>query len=76
MRDSGGSSVGYFEGSAGGYEGTLVFNLVAFGHTEFGQWTILDGTGELTGLRGKGLSYTDGTYDGQVHFDPSVMNHR
>ena len=70
VRGSGGSSVGYFEGTAGGYEGTLVFNLVSFGHTDFGQWTILEGTRELVNLRGEGLSYTDGTYDGQAHFDP------
>jgi hypothetical protein len=74
VRGSGGSSVGYFEGTAGGYGGTLVFNLVAFGHTNFGQWTILKGTGELANLRGEGLSYTDGTYDGQVHFDPRLLN--
>jgi hypothetical protein len=70
VRGSGGSSVGYFEGAAGGTPGTLVFNLVAFGHTDFGQWTILAGTGELANLRGEGVSYTDGTYDGQVHLDP------
>lgn len=70
LRASHGASVGYFEGTAGGYEGTLVFNLVAFGPKNLGQWTILKGTGELASLRGQGLSYTDGTYDGQVHFDP------
>ena len=70
VRGAGGSSVGYFEGTAGGHEGTLVFNLVSFGHTDFGQWTILEGTGELANLRGQGLSYTDGTYEGQTHFDP------
>jgi hypothetical protein len=70
VRGAGGSSVGYFEGTAGGFPGTLVFNLVAFGHTDFGQWTILSGTDGLASLRGEGQSYTDGTYDGQVHFDP------
>ena len=70
VRGAGGSSVGYFEGTAGGYEGTLVFNLVSFGRNDMGQWTILRGTGELANLRGQGMSYTDGTYDGQVHFDP------
>jgi hypothetical protein len=30
--------------SSGGTPGTLVFSLVAFGHTDFGQWTILAGT--------------------------------
>ena len=34
VRGSGGSSVGYFEGTAGGYEGTLVFNLVSFEHLQ------------------------------------------
>lgn len=70
VRGAGGSSVGYFEGTAGGYEGTLVFNLVSFGRNDMGQWTILRGTGELSNLRGQGMSYIDGTYDGQVHFDP------
>ena len=70
IRGAGGSSVGYFEGSAGGYEGMLVFNLVSFGNQDFGQWTILSGTGDLASLRGQGMSYTDGTYDGKVHFDP------
>jgi len=74
VRGAGGSSIGYFEGTAGDYEGTLKFNLVSFGHTDFGQWTILDGTGQLATLRGTGLSYTDGTYEGRVHFDPGVQN--
>ena len=70
IRGAGGSSVGYFEGTAGGYEGTIVFNLVSFGNQDFGQWTILSGTGELASLRGQGMSYTDGTYEGNAHFDP------
>ena len=70
IRGSGGSSVGYFTGIAGGYEGTLNFNLVTFGPKDLGQWTILRGTGELANLHGQGLSYPDGTYDGRVHFDP------
>jgi hypothetical protein len=70
VRGSRGASLGYFEGTAGGALGTLVFNLVPFGNTDFGQWTIVSGTGELANLRGQGVSYTDGTYDGQVHFDP------
>lgn len=70
LRANQGASVGYFEGTAGGHEGTLVFSLVAFGPKDLGQWTILKGTGGLANLRGQGLSYTDGTYDGQVHFDP------
>jgi hypothetical protein len=72
IRGAGGSSVGYFEGTAGGLanQGTLVFNLVSFGNQDFGQWTILSGTGDLASLRGQGMSYTDGTYDGKVHFDP------
>jgi hypothetical protein len=74
VRGAGGSSVGHFEGTAGGYGGTLTFNLVSFGNTDFGQWTILDGTGQLANLHGKGMSYTDGTYEGQVHFDPSALN--
>jgi hypothetical protein len=71
VRGAGGSSVGYFEGTVDGHEGTLVFNLVSFGNTDFGQWTILSGTGELANLRGQGMSYTDGTYDGRAHFDPA-----
>jgi len=74
VRGAGGSSVGYFVGTAGGYEGTLVFNLVSFGHTDFGQWTILEGTRELANLRGQGVSYTDGTYDGHVHFNPRAQS--
>ena len=70
IRGAGGSSVGYFEGTAGGYAGTLTFNLVSFGNQDFGQWTILSGTGDLASLRGQGMSYTDGTYEGKVHFDP------
>jgi hypothetical protein len=70
LRASHGASVGYFSGTAGGYAGTLEFNLVPFGRNDLGQWTILKGTGDLANLRGKGLSYIDGTYDGQVHFDP------
>lgn len=62
--------VGFFEGTASGYSGTLVFNLIPFGHNGLGQWTILRGTDELANLRGQGLSYLDGSYDGQVHFDP------
>ncbi len=65
-----GASVGFFEGTASGYSGTLLFNLVPFGQNGLGQWTILQGTDELANLHGQGLSYTDGTYDGQVHFDP------
>jgi hypothetical protein len=65
-----GAALGYFEGTASGYSGTLVFNLVPFGRNGLGQWTILGGTGELANLSGQGLSYPDGTYDGRVHFDP------
>ena len=65
-----GAALGFFEGTASGHPGTLVFNLVPFGRNGLGQWTLLRGTDELANLRGQGLSYPDGSYDGQVHFDP------
>jgi hypothetical protein len=66
-----GAAVGFFVGTASGdHSGTLVFNLVPFGRNGLGQWTILKGTGALANLRGQGLSYPDGTYAGQAHFDP------
>jgi len=69
-----------FTGTVLGKSGTLVIQLVGKkpgGEDWYGQWVILEGTGELADLRGRGTWWGPGAgpvspnieYMGQVHFD-------
>lgn len=66
-----------FEGTVNGAAGTLILNhpdATPNGEFYLGQWTILEGTGDLSNLHGQGTvlltSPTTARYEGEVHFDP------
>lgn len=71
-----------FTGTVDGREGTFVLHY-AFTVEEgplfaprpiHGEWVIMDGTGDLAALHGRGtaegLVGVGGTYSGEIHFDP------